>query len=516
MIEERHDIIDSKYLQSCDIPQEASEIGPHTIVIFGGNGDLSRKKLMPSIFGLWSDGVLPDSFSVLGFGRKPLGDEEFREGMKEAVSEAAGAAVQTSKWNEFSGHLHYLSGDVAEEGTMKQLASKLEAFSAGSSEGSREVIYYMAVPPSATSTIIRRLCDFRLCAGTFNAKIIVEKPFGVDGASARRLNAVLKEAFDESRTYRIDHYLGKETVQNIMFFRFSNAIFEQVWNSRFIDNVQITVAEDIGIGHRGEFYEGSGIVRDIVQNHVMQLIGTIAMEPPVGFTANYIRDEKVKVVRSLRPLDAGYIDGNIVAGQYGPGIINGQRVAGYREEENVSATSKTPTYFAGKFYIDNLRWASVPFFVRCGKRLKRRVTEICMQFRQLPLRLFGRTCDVLQNNVLVMTVNPEEKISLRFNVKYPYSPNQVQAANMDFCYRGAFDREHQDAYSRLLVDCMKGDQTLFVREDMVEATWDVVDPIIERWGNLSSANFPNYDAGSWGPDAAVNLIGSAGSRWLTE
>ncbi len=510
-----NEVIDSRFLQTCEIPPDALRVAPFTLMIFGGNGDLSRKKLMPAIFRLWQGGELPEHFSVLGFGRKHLTDEEFREGMKDAVAEALGIAIQQSQWQEFSRHLYYLSGDVAEDMTMKLLSARLDVLSVRTDKGSKDVIYYMAVPPEATPEIVKRLAEFNLCKGTFDTKIIVEKPFGMDGASSRALNAILKEAFTENQIYRIDHYLGKETVQNIMFFRFSNAIFEQVWNARFIDNVQITVAEDIGIGHRGEFYESNGIVRDIVQNHVMQLIGMIAMEPPIGFTADYIRDEKIKVVRSLRPMDKDYIDRYLVPGQYGRGMIGGKQVVSYREEERVSPASVTPTYFAGRFFVDNLRWASVPFYVRCGKRLGRRVTEICLQFRQLPLRLMGRTCDVIEPNVLVITVNPEEKISLRFNVKYPYSPNQVHAANMDFCYRGEFDKEHQDAYGRLLVDCMKGDLTLFVREDMVEAMWEVVDPIIDRWNDIPSAGFPNYEAGSWGPDAVSSIFERDGQRWLT-
>jgi len=510
-----NEVIDSRFLQKCDIPLDALRVEPFTLMIFGGNGDLSRKKLMPAIFRLWRDGDLPKHFSVLGFGRRHVTDGEFRAGMKAAVAQALSVTIKQSQWQEFGRHLHFLSGDVAEEKTMKLLSAKLDGLSVKTDKDSKAVIYYMAVPPEATPEIVKRLEEFNLCKGAFNTKIIVEKPFGMDGASSHALNAILREAFAETQIYRIDHYLGKETVQNIMFFRFSNAIFEQIWNARFIDNVQITVAEDIGIEHRGEFYESNGIVRDIVQNHVMQLIGMIAMEPPIGFTADFIRDEKIKVVQSLRIMDRDYIDRYLIPGQYGRGTINGKQVASYREEEKVFPSSVTPTFFAGKFYIDNLRWATVPIYVRCGKRMKRNVTEICLQFKQLPLRLFGRTCDVMEPNILTMTIKPEEKISLRFSVKYPYSQNQMHTANMDFCYRGAFEKEHQGAYERLLIDCMKGDLTLFVREDMVEAMWGVVDPIIDRWNNIPSADFPNYEAGSWGPDAVSRIFERDGQRWLT-
>jgi glucose-6-phosphate 1-dehydrogenase len=344
---------------------------------------------------------------------------------------------------------------------------------------------------------------------------MVEKPFGVNGATARKLNTMLREAFAEEQIYRTDHYLGKEPVQNIMFFRFTNTIFEQLWNWRCIENVQITIAEDIGIEHRGEFYEKAGILRDIVQNHALQLIGMIAMEPPVGFTADYIRDEKIKVFRSIRPMDNAYIDRSIVRGQYGSGLLNGMGTVSYREEDKVAPASVTPTFFAGKFYIDNLRWASVPFYVRTGKRLERQVTEICIQFKQLPLRLFGRTCDVMEPNVLVLTVKPDENISLRFGVKYPYAQNQLYTAKMDFNYREVFSKAHQGAYERLLTDCMKGDLTLFVREDMVEIMWDVIDPVIERWDSMPPPDFPNYKAGSWGPAEADRLLELDGHRWLT-
>ncbi|MGO9952777.1 MAG: glucose-6-phosphate dehydrogenase [Dissulfurispiraceae bacterium] len=510
-----NEVIDSRFLQTCDIPLSESRVAAFTLMIFGGNGDLSRKKLMPSIFRLWQGGELPEHFSVLGFGRRPVTDEEFRKDMKDAVSEAMSINIQQSLWQEFGRHLYYLSGDITSDRTMKLLSDKLDGLTVRTDKGSRDVIFYMAVPPETTPVIVKRLADYNLCKGIFDTKIIVEKPFGMDSASSRALNAILKAAFAETQIYRIDHYLGKETVQNIMFFRFSNAILEQTWNARFIDNVQITVAEDIGIEHRGEFYESNGIVRDIVQNHVMQLIGMIAMEPPVGFTADYIRNEKIKVVQSLRPMDNDYIDRYLIRGQYGRGMVNGKQVVSYREEDKVSPSSVTPTFFVGRFYVDNLRWASVPFYVRCGKRLKRQVTEICLQFRMLPLRLFGRTCDVMEPNVLTMTVKPEEKISLRFSVKYPYSQNQIHTANMDFCYRGAFEKEHQGAYERLLVDCMKGDLTLFVREDMVEAMWEVVDPIIDRWNNIPPMDFPNYEAGSWGPDAVRSFFEREGQRWLT-
>ena len=509
---DRDEVIDSRYLQTCDVPQDALKIEPFTLLIFGGTGDLSRKKLMPIISGLFERGKLPEHFSILGFGRTGMKDNEFRNLIKESLREFYSQNYDEAVSDKFSSHLYYMPGNVGEDSTMKMLAGRLDELSTGVDKGRRNVIFYLAVPPATMPAIIHRLKDFNLCKG---AKIVVEKPFGTNRETARTLNLILRDAFDEEQIYRIDHYLGKETVQNIMFFRFANSIFERLWNESDIDNVQITAAEDIGVASRGEFYDSNGVVRDIVQNHILQIIGMIAMEPPVGFKADYIRDEKIKVVRSIRPMGSDYIDRCMVRGQYGAGKMGDATAAGYRDEDKVSPSSVTPTFFAGKFYVDNLRWAKVPFYVRAGKRLRKRVTEICLQFKPLPLRLFGRICDIMEPNALVLTIQPEEKISLRFGVKYPFSENQIWPVNMDFCYRGAFPQEHYSAYERLLIDCMKGDLTLFVREDMVEAMWEVVDPIIERWDSISPGDFPNYEAGSWGPEAADSLIKQDGRRWLT-
>lgn len=345
--------------------------------------------------------------------------------------------------------------------------------------------------------------------------MIVEKPFGRDRASAIKLNQVILKGFDEKQIYRIDHYLGKETVQNIIFFRFANSIFEPLWNRRYVDHVQITVAEDLGVEHRGVFYEQAGVVRDIVQNHVMQLVALVAMEPPVGFEADLIRDEKVKVFRTIRPLDETHIDEFIVRGQYGPGKIKGEDVPGYRQEQDVSPLSNTPTFIAAKLYVDNWRWAGVPFYVRAGKRLPKRITEICVQFKQPPLKLFGRPCDVLEPNLLAFGIQPHEEISLRLTVKYPGMGNQPYMVNMDFNYNETFNIKSYLAYYRLLIDCMKGDLTLFARQDGVEAMWSVVDPITDRWENTPPPGFPNYDAGTWGPKAAEELLSGEGHQWRT-
>jgi glucose-6-phosphate 1-dehydrogenase len=408
-----------------------------------------------------------------------------------------------------------MCGSLEEDESLEDLHARIENLVVPAAQGAKNVVYYLAIPPQAVPLAVTRLKDHALCKGFWDTKIVAEKPFGKDRESARQLNRILTSAFDERQIYRIDHYLAKEPVDNIIFFRFSNTIFEEVWNRRYVDNVQITVAEDLGVEHRGVFYESAGVVRDIVQNHLLQVVALMAMEAPIGFTPDFIRDEKVKIVQSIRPVDPGYIDTFIVRGQYGRGRIDGREVTGYREEPNVSKTSNTPTFFAGKFNIDNLRWAGVPFYLRTGKRLPRRATEICIAFKRLPLRLFGRTCDVLEPNALFLTVEPDERISLRFLVKYPYSANQLCSVRMDFSYRETFKTPAHQPYERLLVDVLKGDLTLFVREDTIEQMWAVVDPITARWESVPPGDFPNYAAGTWGPAAAERLLAQEGRMWLT-
>ena len=508
--------IDSRFLQTCDIPLDQLTIEPFVLVIFGGVGDLSRRKLVPAVFHLFGENELSKGFSLLGFGRREMTDEQYRSMMREAVEEFGEGPFDTARWIEFGKHLFYESGYFEKDESYEKLIEKMRTISSSFPECGSHIIYYAAVPPHDTPLIIQKLRYHNLCKGTFNAKIIIEKPFGRDRSSAAALNKILSDAFYENQIYRIDHYLGKDPVQNIMFLRFSNSVFEQLWNCRYIDNVQITVAEDIGIEHRGGFYEETGVVRDIVQNHMMQIIGLVGMEAPVGFKADFVRDEIVKILRSIRPLGEEYIDKFTVRGQYGRGRIHGKEVPGYREEEKVSPSSNVTTYFAGKYYIDNLRWAGVPFYVRTGKNLARHVTEVCIQLKRLPLRLFGRTCDVMEPNILVLTIQPDETISLRFNVKYPHATNKVYPAKMVLNYRETFRTQEHPAYERLLIDCMKGDLTLFVRQDAIEAMWEVVDPIIARWDSVLPGDFPNYTAGTWGPPDARLLLETEGRCWLTD
>jgi len=507
--------VPGKFLEPCNAPPEERTIEPFTLVIFGGGGDLSRRKLLPALFHLFRDGELSSGFSILGFGRREMNDGQYRAMVKEAVQEFGEGAFDEALWSAFSERVFFHSGHFEDDLAYRGLTEKIGAVSPPPVREKRNLIYYMSVPPHVTPVAVERLSRHELCRGRYDTRVIVEKPFGFDLASAKQLNAVLTGAFGEDRVYRIDHYLGKETVQNIIFFRFSNAVFEQIWNSNYIDNVQITVAEEIGIEERGAFYEQTGVVRDIVQNHIMQLLALVAMEPPIGFEADFIRDEKGKVFRAISAMDNEYVDRFTVRGQYGAGTVKGAGVPAYRAEKGVEAASAVPTFFAGKFSIANWRWAGVPFYVRTGKRLSRRVTEICIQFKQPPLRLFGRTCDTPEPNILVLTIQPEEKISLRFGVKYPHVLNRIYPVNMVFGYQDTFRLQPHPAYERLLIDCMKGDLTLFVRQDGVEAIWEALDPLLARWESAPPRDFPNYAAGSWGPDEADLLLRRDGRSWLT-
>ncbi len=500
--------------QVCRIFPEKINIDPFIMVIFGGSGDLSRRKLLPTLFHLCHDQNLPDDFAIIGFASSARSDAEYRALVKKALEEFSADPVQSECWERFSRKLFYVSGGFEDDSSYRRLSARLQELAG---KPPKQVIYYMAVPPHFLPSIMERLryCDF--CRTAADKRLVIEKPFGRDRASAAELNRLISHAFEEDQIYRIDHYLGKETVQNILFFRFANSIFEPLWNRRYIDHVQITVAETLGIENRGRFYEEAGVVRDIVQNHMMQLLALVAMEPPTGFESDYIRDEKVKVYRTIRSMDEEYIRKFTVAGQYGAGRINGQAVPAYREEKDTSPQSTTPTFFAGKFYIDNWRWAGIPFYLRTGKRLKKRITEISIHFRQPPLRLFGTTCELRDRNILVLGVQPAEEITLHIGVKHPGVGNQLFPVDMVFNYeRDIHDHVHFPlAYERLLLDCMKGDHTLFARQDGIEAMWSVVDPVIEQWENTPVEDFPNYSAGTWGPAAADDLMHNEGRRWRT-
>lgn len=503
--------VESRLLAACDAPLYDLYRKPFVLVIFGGRGDLSRRKLLPTLFGLYREEKLARDSYILGVGRGEMSDEEYRGVVRKAIEEFGPGPAEQKEVKAFCERVSYLRADAGADEGYERLCRRISAIAA---DGRAEsLIHYLAVPPSLIQPITEGLFRRGLCAGALMPKIIVEKPFGSDKASASKLNRLILKHFDESQVYRIDHYLGKETVQNILFFRFGNSIFEPLWNRRYIDHIQITVAEDIGIEGRGAFYDEAGVVRDIVQNHTMQLLALVAMEPPAGFDANMVRDEKTKVFRAIRPMSEEYIDRFMVRGQYGAGNAGGKVARAYRKEENVPADSNTPTFFAGKFYIDNWRWAGVPFYLRTGKRLSRRVTEICVEFKQPPLRLFGRVCDTIEPNSLVLGIEPKEEMSLQLNVKRPGAGNQPYAISMNFDYVKSFEMDRRPAYERLLLDCLKGDLTLFARADEVEAMWDVVDPIIARWAKTPAEDFPNYRAGSEGPKEASELIKADGRTW---
>jgi glucose-6-phosphate 1-dehydrogenase len=506
---------DNSFSDFCEILPEKVDIEPFTMVIFGGSGDLSRRKLLPTLYHLCQDQNLPDEFSIIGFASTERTDDEYRQLVRQSIEEFSEEAYNEECWEKFNRHVYYVSGGFDDPGSYTKLSRRLEEIAKTTERGSKEIIYYMAVPPQFLPNIFKNLSFCRLCTDDYTNRVIIEKPFGRDRKSASDLNRLVSQAFQENQLYRIDHYLGKETVQNIIFFRFANSIFEPLWNRRYIDHVQITVAEKIGIENRARFYEKAGVVRDIIQNHMMQLLALVAMEPPIGFEADYIRNEKVKVYQTFRPMNGEYIDKYTVRGQYGNGTVNGQSVPGYRDEKDIAPDSNTATFFAAKCYIDNWRWAGVPFYLRSGKRLKKRLTEISIHFKQPPLRLFRSTCEIREPNLLVLGVQPHEEIALHLGVKHPGIGNQLYPVNMNFNYEKDLqgDVHFPLPYERLILDCMKGDRTLFARQDGIEAMWSIVDPIVERWESTPAPEFPNYQAGSWGPEKAEELLQNEGRRW---
>ena len=499
--------------ESCVPPDGYFKMDSFNIVVFGGAGDYSRRMLMPSLFHLFHDGAFSGDFLIIGFGLPALTDDEYRSLVKDALLKFAPASLTEEKWTEFGKHLSYISSSFDDEGNFEMLLRRLETQCIANRQNRKEVLFYFAVPPPYYPVIVRNIRKYHLCREGIEPKIVIEKPFGSDRASAIALNGMLAEVFSENQIYRVDHYLGKETVQNITFFRFANSIFEPLWNRRYIDYVEITVAEQLGVEHRGAFYEKAGVVRDIIQNHMMQLIALVAMEPPVGFDADLIRDEKVKVFKTIRLTDEEYIGNFMVRGQYGPGTVNGTAVKGYREEYGVEPDSDTPTFFAGTFLIDNWRWSGVPFYVRTGKRLAERCTEIAVHFKQPPLSLFGKTCDILAPNTLRLRIQPREELSLGLSVKYPGIGNTPYNVEMVFNYADTFKIERHSSHERLILDCLRGDLALFARQDGIEAMWRIVDPIIAQWDATPPRFFPNYEAGSWGPPGSDDLMTRDGRSW---
>jgi glucose-6-phosphate 1-dehydrogenase len=479
---------------------------PCALVVFGATGDLTRRKIFPALYALASRRLLPERFGVVGVARTEQSTEEWVAEMRQAVDEHARDELEPDVWDELTAGLRYVATDFANDGGQDRVVEVLrELDQERGTAGNR--LYYLAVPPDAFETIVHELGRRRSTDGWI--RLIVEKPFGHDRDSARRLNELLKTYFAEDEIFRIDHYLGKETVQNMLALRFANGIFEPIWNRQFIDHVQITVAESIGIEGRSAFYEKAGVIRDVFQNHLLQLVALTAMEPPIDFTADSVRNEKVKVLRSLHTPGPK----SVVRGQYGRGVIEGEDVPGYREEPGVAGDSMTETYIAAKLYVDNWRWADTPFYVRAGKRLPRRETTIAIQFQRAPHPPFAEIAgDGLRPNVLLIHVQPDEGVSLAVGAKVPGAGMSIRTVHMDFLYGGAFRTSLPEAYERLILDAMLGDATLFTRSDEVDEQWALVDAIVAAW-KRDRPSFPNYEAGTWGPRTADDLLHRDGRSW---
>ena len=486
---------------------------PAVMVIFGASGDLTARKLIPALYDLMEGRRLPAEFAVVGVSRTEMGHDEFRERLRASLKEHHPGGITGDVWDSFCRSVFYLPGDSTETRTYHKLKGFLKRLDGEKgTEGNR--LFYLAASPALFPAIVEGLGEARMNEGEDGgwSRLVVEKPFGRDLESARELNVRIRRYFSERQIYRIDHYLGKETVQNVLALRFANGIFEPVWNQHYVDHVQITVAEDIGIGTRGGFYEEAGALRDIVQNHLMQVLCLTAMEPPAAFDAGSVREEKVKVLKAVRRIPKDEVSRYAVRGQYGPGWVWGEQVPGYREEKGVAPDSTTETYVALKLFVDNWRWAGVPFYVRTGKRLPKRVTEIAIQFKPTPHTPFaGAETEGLEPNVLVVRIQPEEGVSMRIGAKVPGSGFEVRSVNMDLLYGAAFLEEVPDAYQRLLLDAMLGDPTLFIRADETEGAWEILEPVLGGWAEDSEIS--RYPAGTWGPEEADQLLARDGRRW---
>jgi glucose-6-phosphate 1-dehydrogenase len=499
-------------MDACPIPQAAE---PCALVIFGASGDLTKRKLVPSLYNLASYHLLPADFSIIGVARRPLTDEVFRDQLGKDLAELGTQPVDPNLWSRFRGRISYCAGDFDTPATYKKLAEVL-AESEKNHKTSGNVVFYLSVQPDYFATIARRLSEAGLLVeenGRWR-RVIIEKPFGHDLASARELNTKLTSVLQEHQIYRIDHYLGKETAQNLLVFRLGNAIFEPIWNRRYIDHVQLTVAESIGVEGRGAFYETAGAFRDVMQNHMFMLLALIGMEPPTSLEGEAIRNEKVKLLRSIRRTTPEEALWNTVRGQYGEGVIGGKKLTAYRQEPNVNPDSRVETFAAIKLMIENWRWAGVPFYLRSGKRMPRRTTQIVFRFKTPPLSLFATNeADPIAPNYLIFSIQPEEGITIQVRAKIPGPTICTRSVRLEFGYDQFGDRQPTTGYEKLLYDCMVGDTSLFHRSDMVEAAWEAASPILEAWNNNPAEDFPNYASGTWGPEAATKLIERDNHHW---
>ena len=486
-----------------------------TVVIFGGAGDLAHRKLLPALYNLHLDGLLPPRFAIVGVGRKAMTDDEYRAFAKDGVTKFSRRAVDERAWEGFAALLFFASAELDSEHGLAPLGARLDIIEHERGlEGDR--IYYLAVPPSLFAPTVKQLARARFVPPPDSrvARLIVEKPIGHDLESARAINDAIAEVFEEKDIYRIDHYLGKETVQNILVMRFANSIFEPLFNQKYVDHVQITVAEEEGVGTRAGYYEQAGALRDMVQNHLLQLLAMVAMEPPHSLDADVIRDERLEVLQSLRPIAGEAVDTNVVRAQYGPGFILGKAVPGYRDEPGVDRQSRTETFVALRVCIDNWRWAGVPFFLRTGKRMPKRASQISVFLKEVPPILFNADpAAPLDPSILSIRIQPDEGFSLGVNSKVPGPHVRIFPVKMDFHYGSTFGGTSPEAYERLLLDVIVGDATLFMRRDAVEAAWRWVMPILQRWAEQTDP-LPVYPAGEWGPPEAEQLITSTGRRWL--
>jgi len=487
---------------------------PCSVILFGASGDLAKRKVIPAMYDLAQHNSLGERYAIIGFARTPMTDESFRTTIGEAAKTISEVGpIDPAKWNDFSSNLYYSAGEYGDLNSYAQLAKRLAEIDKEKKLGGNR-LFYLSTPPEVYPDIVEQLGRAGLAKPSNPnswVRIIIEKPFGRDLASARELNKIVLDVFEEKQVYRIDHYLGKDTVQNLLVLRFGNGIFEPLWNRNYVDHVQITAAETLGVERRGGFYETAGALRDMIQSHVLQLTSLTAVEPPASFDATAVRNEKLKVLQSIRPYNLEMVAQSVVRGQYAPGSVNGAKVAGYRDEPGVNPNSRTETFVAMRVLIDNWRWAGVPFYLRTGKRLAKRTTEIMIQFRCAPHIVFRER--EVEPNRLVLNIQPDEGISVSFGAKRPGTEMSIGNVTMNFSYREAFGGASRSAYATLVNDCLRGDATLFDRGDSVEAAWSLVDPILDVWSAARTGKVPTYPAGTWGPKESDQLLERDERQW---